>query len=122
MPFTNQILVSERIVLTVASGVMSDQMAIANQKVIAEHPDFDPAFDQIADLTGVSRVEITHDGLNQLSMNSPFLPSSRRAFIITNSESADKLGIFFKSTVLQSEGVLVTKDREEAYRWLLDRP
>jgi len=122
MPFTNQILVPDRIVLTVVTGVINDQLAIANQKKIVEHPDFDPAFDQMADLTGVSQIEITQEGLAQLSMNSPFLPTSRRAFIISNSDGEEKLGIFATLTDMQSDKVLVTSKREEAYSWLMDRP
>jgi len=121
MPFTNQILVSDRIVLTVVTGVINDQLAIANQKKIIDHPDFDPAFDQIADLTGVSMIEITQEGLAQLSINSPFLPTSRRAYIISNPDGEEKLGIFASLIDMQSDKVLVTAKREEAYSWLMDR-
>ena len=122
MPFTNQILVSDRIVLTVATGVINDQLAISNQKKITEHPDFDPAFDQMADLTGVSKVEITHEGLTRLSLKSPFLASSRRAFIVSISDGEEKLGIFASLTGIKSDNVLVTDNREEAYGWLMNRP
>jgi hypothetical protein len=122
MPFTNQMLVDDCIVLTVASGVIDYQLAIANQKRIAEHPNFDPVFDQIVDLTGVSKVEMTHEDLTQLSMNSPFLPTCRRAFIILNSVSQEKLGVFASLADMQTGNIYVTENREEAYRWLLDRP
>jgi len=121
MPFTNEILVSDGIVLTIATGVIDDHSAIANQARLAEHPDFDPAFDQIADLTGVGIIKLTQEGLAQLSANSPFLPTIRRAFIIADSMSEEKLGVFAKLLGMRSDSMLVTEKREEAYSWLLDR-
>jgi len=109
-----------RIVLTVLSGAIEDRMCIENIMRLSGDPQFDSSFDQVIDTTGISNNGLTEDGLREVAKVTPFLSSSRRAFIVAEQIMVTQADFYSRLTAGDSDKVFVTRSRKQAYAWLLD--
>lgn len=120
MPIDFEIYPDLRIVLTVLSGVVEDQMCIDNIRRLVDHSDFDSSFDQVIDTTEITRNALTEDGLREVASSTPFSPGSRRAFIVAENILVTQADIYSRLTEAEPGKVFVTPSREKAYAWLLE--
>lgn len=120
MPIEFEIFPDLRIVLTVLSGAIEDQMCIDNIMRLSDDPRFDSSFDQVIDTTGISKNGLTEDGLREVAKVTPFISSSRRAFIVAEHVMVTQADFYSRLTAGNSDKVFVTHSRKQAYAWLLD--
>jgi hypothetical protein len=71
-----------QLVRTTVSGLFRARDVVAFRQHLAMDPAFDPAFCMLADFTKITKVDILPDEVKVLAVMSPFLPETRRAFIL----------------------------------------
>jgi len=122
MPISSEILKEVGIVLTVVTGDIDDDTLINFEINLAKHPDFDPQLHQLIDASGVINSTVTPAGLQKLVEVTPFAPARCRAFVTASDEASEKAGIFAKlASASQSELIYVTRNRDDAYNWLMEK-
>ena len=72
----------QRIVVSRYAGVMTYRDVIRQWAEIRIHPEYDPSFNYVTDLTGVTEYKITSDEIHQLvNIHDPFGPTSKRIVV-----------------------------------------
>ena len=118
MPVSYQIDTASRVVFTRGTGRITDDDVLAYQDRLRSDPAFNPAFDQIYDLSEVIESVVSDATLRRLGERNPFLPSVRRAFITTIESSHRHVETFLSMADLDSEQVRIFSDMAAARRWL----
>jgi hypothetical protein len=108
------------IVLTVVTGVINDRIGIDSARQLAEKPGFDASFDHILDLAGTTANNLTREGIQEIARITPFSSTSRRVFIVSESDLGAQADFFSGLLEVDPDKVFVTHSREKAYRWLLE--
>jgi hypothetical protein len=72
---------SQRLIVTVAEGIVRFGDSRDHQNRLVADPDFDPTFDQLIDMTSTTRFELSADQARTLATRAVVSPDSRRAFI-----------------------------------------
>lgn len=122
MPFSYVIDKERKLVISTAWGDCSaDDVREFRKRVLSDH-DFDPSFSQLADLTGVTKVNFSPDEVRMLAAKSPFSPQSRRAMVAENQMI---FGLSKMYGILRNLGgdklIRVFRTRSEALHWLLEK-
>ena len=68
-----------RLVITSASGVVTMAEALAHNQKLRKHPDFDPSFSQLIDLSNVTKIELNREDIQRLAQDPILSDNSRRA-------------------------------------------
>ena len=123
MPISGEVLVDAGIVQTIVSGKVDDAAIINFEKNLGKLPGFKPDMSQLVDASGVIENLVTMEGLQKLVEVTPFNAGCRRAFVIADEKSAENAGMFATlASASQSELIYVTRNRDDAYNWLLNKP
>ena len=121
MPVSYEINKERRLVLlTVWEACTTNDVQQFRKQVLSDR-DFDPTFSQLADLTRITKVEITPDEIRMIATMSPFSPQSRRAIVAQDHLVFGVSKMFGILRGLRGEKLLrVFRDRSEALEWLLE--
>ena len=95
MPLSFVIDKQRRLVISTASGTVTYSEIAAHQVGVKNHPDFDPAFDQLIDGTGVTKVAVTVEEIRTVARQRLFGTESRQAFA-TSSQFAYGMARMFE--------------------------
>ena len=121
MPSSYEIDKQRKLVVTTAWGVCTMDDVLQFRKQVLNDRDFDPSFSQLADLTRITKVEITPDEIRMIAAISPFSPHSRRAIVAQDHLVFGISKMFGILRGLRGEKLLrVFRDRSEAMEWLLE--
>lgn len=71
------------LVLSRGWGILTDDELLTHARVLGADPRFRGDFAQLADLLGVSEVQTTSAGIQELAAINPFGPGSRRALVVS---------------------------------------
>jgi hypothetical protein len=109
-----------RLVTTLGEGRVTFADAEAHQKGLLSHPDFDPTFDQLADLTRVTEFAVKTNEIEALAVRKIFAPGSRRVGIAPDDVQFGLLRMFeiYRDVFSGGEMTKVVRTREEALLWL----
>ena len=119
MPFDYTLDAPRRCVLTTGSGEFSYKDAKAHMDRLAADPGFDPAFSQLVDFAGITKVALSHDEIYDLASTHVFAPDARRAFVTTTMEQFGLARMFQSYRAAKGEtGIRVFTRMEEALAWL----
>ena len=121
MPLTFAIDKRRRLVTSTASGTLSYSDIAAHQDRLKSDPNFDPAFDQLFDGTGVTNIALTVEEIQTVARQRIFAAGSRQAFA-TSSEFAYGMARMFeiyRETSGTGRLVRVFSGLREAQEWLL---
>jgi len=120
MPVFYKIETERRLVLSTASGALSQADVLAHQQKLLNDPDFDPTFSQIADFRQVTSFDLSADEIRFLAQRSIFSPHARRALIAPNDLGYGLARMF--EMLRESQGDQATRvfrTLEEALDWVL---
>jgi len=119
MPCSYTIYKDKRLVVTIASGVVTFAEGMANEDSIRRNPDFEPTFVHLIDTVRITKADLTASDLATLARSTTFSPHSRKA-VLVSSPVLYGLGRMFEaySQLAGSESVHVFKDRFKALEWL----
>ena len=123
VPIITEIISSRRLVVTRATGVLVlDELADRMKKLLA-HPEFDPSYDHLFDMSGVTGTEdIRTSELESFALVRIFSFYSRRAIVAPEDlvyGFARMYEVFSHST---EENFAVFRNEEEARAWLEAKP
>jgi hypothetical protein len=120
MPVFFKIYKERRLVMSTVSGVVTLADAVAHREDLRKHPDFDPSFSQLVDLSNVTEIEFSREGVERFAQDTIFSLNSRRAAVAT-SDLVYGLARMFE-TLRESkgeEGLRVFRHLDEALEWVL---
>jgi hypothetical protein len=121
MPSSYEIDKQKRLVVATAWGVCTIDDVLQFRKRVLSDRDFDPSFAQLADLTHITKVEMTPDEIRMIAAVSPFSSNSRRAIVAQDHIVFGFSKMFGILRGLRGEKLLrVFRDRSEAMEWLLE--
>jgi hypothetical protein len=81
MPVFFKIYKERRLVMSTVSGVVTLADAVAHREDLRKHPDFDPSFSQLVDLSNVTEIEFSREGVERFAQDTIFSLNSRRAAV-----------------------------------------
>ena len=122
MPYFYKIDKNHRVVLSTASSAFSFEDFRSHQETLANDPDFDPRYAQIADFSHVTRFDLSHLEIEQMARGSIFDPHARRAIIAPDDEGYG-YGLIYESLrkATGATGIGVFRILDEALDWALGR-
>ena len=119
MSIKSEIDKSRKLVITRAEGLLTLKELETRQKALLDEPEFDPSFDHLFDLSGVTSLEeITTSQLERISRVRIFLTPSRRAIVAPGDllfGFSRMYEVFSKST---KKNYSVFRNIEDAMEWL----
>ena len=118
MPARYEIDHERRIVLTWASGVLSDVEIADLYARLATDPDFDASYSQFADLSEVERIEATTVTIADAARRSVFAPDARRAVYAPTDVAYGMARMWAAYAEAQGEQIEVFRDRSGAEDWV----
>ena len=84
MPIAYDIDRHRGLVTTRLWGAVTDDEVYEFNDRLRSDPDFDPAYRQIADMTGVTEIRVSTSMINETARDQIFTPGTRRAFIASD--------------------------------------
>lgn len=105
--------------VSAGDGVLSWDAALGHMERLSQDPQFDPAFSQLMDFRGVTRVDLSHDQIYELAQRRVFSDGARRA-IVAPSPVQFGLARMFQSYSLArgARGIQIFPEMGEAVAWL----
>lgn len=126
MAWSYEIDEHRRFVRSVSFGLLSARDVVAFRQHLAMDPAFDPTFCMLVDFSKVTKVDLFPGEVRILAAMSPFLPTSRRAFVVpANQRNLDLLEVFalFDATLRFSAkgAVRLFTNQKDALEWLFEK-
>jgi hypothetical protein len=105
-----------RVLSTIWGAVTWSDMRDALEE-IARHPDFEPEFDQLVDVTRVTTVDASYEDMRRVADLNPFTPTARRA-IVGSSDFVYGMARMYETLTADRSLVRVFRSMPEAEAWL----
>ena len=118
MPFRYEIDRARRLVLSTATGTVTDEDLHTHMRRLAADPNFDPTYRQLVDLRDVSNVDVTSGGLRALGSSNPWKEPTRRAVVCERDVVFGLARMYQLLTDDDPHEVQVFREISEALDWL----
>lgn len=120
MPARYVILKEQRLVISIGWGRLTFDDFRNQQDQLTNSPDFDPAFNQLVDVSATTTLDLTTEQAKTIAKRGIYLPSSRRAVIATDPAiyGMGRMMDVYHSMATGREFVRVFRDRASALEWL----
>lgn len=120
MPARYLVLKPQRLIVSLGWGRLTFADLRSQQDAFAQDPDFDPTFDQLVDVSGVTSLDISIEEAKTVARRGMFFPSSRRAVIATNPDvfGMGRMMDVYHAMATGRQNVRVFYDRASALQWL----
>jgi hypothetical protein len=120
MPVFLNIYKERRLVMSSVSGVVTIADALAHRENLRKHPDFDPSFSQLVDLSNVTKIEFSREDVERFAQDTIFSLNSRRAAVATGDRVYGLARMFEMLRESKGEaGLRVFRHLDEALEWVL---
>jgi hypothetical protein len=120
MPLSHAIDASRRLVITRASGHLTEEDMRFAQAMLHGDPGFRPSYRQLIDLRGVDSVGVSVPAMARIAAASAFTPGVRRAFVGTSEEQYDVARVFATLSEPHNQIVHVFRELMIAEAWLME--
>jgi hypothetical protein len=119
MPVVLKIDRQRKVVYSAFYGKTTDQEVADHRAAIAADPDFNPAFSEIVDFTGVTEAALSEASLTAMARNPSLFEDSAVHIIVAPADLMFNLASKYKAfTRLSRPNLFVVRTRAEAYRLL----
>ncbi|MFC1575068.1 hypothetical protein ACFL5A_00275 [Gemmatimonadota bacterium] len=118
MPVTYRIESGVGLVLTTASGTVTDDEALRHQAALSADPGFRPDLRQLVLFTEATAFFLTTEGVKRLASTDPFSVGSRRAFVADQDLQFGIARMYQAMTEGTGAELRVFRDEAEARNWL----
>ena len=120
MPVFLNIYKERRLVMSTVSGVVTIADALAHRENLRKHPDFEPSFSQLVDLSNVTKIEFSREDVERFAQDTIFSLNSRRAAVATGDVVYGFARMFEMLRESKGEeGLRVFRHLDEALDWVL---
>ncbi len=119
MPAEYSIDKDRRLVLSTASGVLTEKDLLDLVARLRNDPDFSPEYRELFDFTAVSHFDLSQNQILALVREDVFALSARRAFVVTSDLGYGILRMVQSHRAVKGdEGIRIFRDRPSALAWL----
>jgi hypothetical protein len=119
MPVVLKIDRRRKVVYSAFYGKTTDDEVAAHRGAIAADPDFNPAFSEIVDFTGVTEVAFSEASLSAMAKNPSLFRASAVHIIVAPADLIFNLASKYKAfSRLSRPNLFVVRTRAEAYQLL----
>ena len=120
MPARYVILKEQRLVVSIGWGRLTFSDFASHQEQLLADPDFDPSFDQLADGSKVTVLDLSVEEAKIISRRVIFLPTSRRAVVATDPAifGMGRMMDAYHTQATRREHLGVFYDLRSALKWL----
>ena len=120
MPTFFKIYKERRLVMSAVSGVITIADALAHRQNLRKHPDFDPGFSQLVDLSNVTKIDFSRQDVERFAEDTIFSLDSRRAAVATGDVAYGLARMFEMLRESKGEeGLRIFRNLDEALDWVL---
>ena len=118
MPASYEIDPQRRLVTSRIWGAVTDTEIFDHNQKLRTDPRFDPSYQQLVDMTGITEIGVSTSTINETSLDQFFEPGTRRAFVATDDAVFGMARMF----ALRAEGlgqtIQVFREEGRAREWL----
>jgi hypothetical protein len=118
MPVTYTIVPEKKLVLSEIWGPATEGEVLEHNRKLRGDPLFNPAYRQLADMSGVTEVLVSADTIKETARDSFFSPGVRRAFVASADGTFGMARMFALHAESLGQVVEVFRDRGAAEEWL----
>jgi hypothetical protein len=122
MPITYRIDPVQRVILTEASGVLTDEDVLAHKALLLKDPAFDPTYGELSDIRKIERLEVTSAGVQAMAQHDATNADKRhghRLALVVSGEVVYGMARMYQIVSQQEDsGVGVFRTIDEASEWL----
>ena len=123
MPISYEINEARGLVLTTASGTLTDSDNLQLKARLVADPRWKPGIRELSDVRSIDRLEVTTEGVQQMEWHdeddAAALASYRLAIVVSQQGVYEMARIYQMLTEHTVPNVRVFRDMEEANRWLM---
>jgi hypothetical protein len=120
MPLTYVIDASRRIIVSRATGVLTEDDLRAAHMLVQGDPAFNPNFGQLLDLRAATDVLVSVPTMARLAATSAFAPGVRRAFVGITDAQYNMAWTFAMLSEPHDQNIHVFRDFAVAEAWLME--
>jgi hypothetical protein len=121
MPARYWIDKERRMVMSTAYGGVTRKDLLDHQQNLISDPDFVRTFSQLADFTGMTKLDFTALDVQACAARTIFDPAARRAIVVADIESFGLARMFEMLRDAQGEsGIRVVRTVEDGFAWILN--
>ncbi len=118
MPVTYTIDPERKLVLSQIWGAATETEVLEHNRRLRGDPLFDPNYQQLADMSGVTEVLLSANTVKETARDSFFAPGVRRAFVASGDGTFGMARMFALHAESLGQVVQVFRDRRAAEEWL----
>jgi hypothetical protein len=118
MPISYSIDPDKKIVRSRIWGVVTNDDVHQHNRELRNDPRFDPSYNQLADMSDVTRNMVTFDNVQETARDQYFLPGTRRALLCSDDTTFGLCRMYATYAEGLGQVVNVFRDQTEAEAWL----
>ena len=118
MPVSYKIDQRAGIVFDRAWGVLTDSEILQHTAGLGLDPRFQPDFQQIADFSGVTQLDLSGRTVRGQARSTVFSPKARRAFVVTTEVALGLARMYQLSLGENADELAIVGSLAEAFAWL----
>ena len=122
MPVEYKILKDKRLVIVNYEGMLKLDEILAARVKCATDPDFDPDYNIIDDISGVTSSDINFDDVSRIAGNSVAHTGVKRALLAVSDFQRGMANMYQVLSESSGHKFHIFNDYDDAYRWVLDQP
>jgi hypothetical protein len=118
MPFSHRIDRDQGVIVTRLWGVVTSEQLDEHRRAVLMDPAFDPGFRLLADMRGLTTLDIPSDRIRYAAERSVLRGGRHRAIVAASPEQYGVARMYATWAQLAGDWVEVFRDWESAARWL----
>jgi hypothetical protein len=118
LPATYEIDPHRRLITSRLWGAVTDVEVYDHNEKLRADPNFDPTYQQLTDLSGVTEIGVTTGMINTTSLDQFFEPGTRRAILATDDGVFGMARMFAIRAESVGQTIQVFRDERQARDWL----
>ena len=118
LPATYEIDRQRRLITSRLWGPVTDREVFDHNQKLRSDPQFDPTYQQLVDLTGVTEIVVTTSMINETSLDQFFEPGTRRAMVAVDDAVYGMARMFALRAESVGQTIQIFRDAERAREWL----
>ena len=122
MPISYRIDVERNLVLTTASGTLTDDDVLQLKARLVRDPDFRPGMKELSDIRNITRLDVTADGIQAMveqdQRDRAVVASHRLALVVSKDLDFGMARMYQTLTESTMKNVGVFRDIDKANAWL----
>jgi len=118
MPVENKIIVEKRLIITRMFGDVDYADVTSVNQMLTAMPEFDRSFDQLVDLTGIAKINVSADVLRNFARGQVVFRKESRCAVVAPTDLVYGMARVYASVQSDRNDFQIFRTFEEAQSWL----